>query len=66
MQLNGEAQSIYNSMCKLIHNRQSLEILIGNQIIEAEVITGDISYANSDGTMNIELLVIEILDLNGN
>jgi len=66
MKLNGEVQTIYNEMCKLIHNRNPLEILIGNQIVEAQVITGDVNYTTEDGTMRIELEITGISNLDGN
>ena len=66
MKINGEVQTIYNEMCKLIHNRNPLEILIGNQIVEAQVITGDVNYTTEDGTMRIELEITGISNLDGN
>jgi len=66
MKLNGEVQTIYNEMCKLIHNRNPLEILIGNQIVEAQVITGDVNYTTEDGVMRIELEITGISNLDGN
>jgi len=65
MKLDGEVQTVYNEMCKLIHNRNPLELLIGNQIIEAQVITGDINYKTEDAVMRIALEIIGISDLNG-
>ena len=66
MQLDGEVQTIYNEMCKLIHNRNPLELLIGNQIIEAQVITGDVNYTTEDGVMRIELEITGVSSLDGN
>lgn len=57
---------VYHEMCKLANNRSSIEILLGDKLIEAKINTGKIIYTENDCEMHVELYITEVIDLDGN